>query len=114
MSDAKQDRAQEDALTLWADAVARNLDEDGHSDLAHLFRSLVGRDADGVEEALEGLDFGALDGLIETLGEEIDERLEAGEERFAEILDEVLELAVEAMQDALDDEIEWDEGATSV
>jgi hypothetical protein len=114
MSDAKQDRVQEDALTLWADAVARNLDEDGHPDLAHLFRSLVHRDAEGVEDALKELDFGALDGLIETLGEEIDERLEAGEERFAEILDEVLELAVEALEDALDDDIEWDEGATSV
>ncbi len=113
MSDAKQDRAQEDALTLWADAVARNLDEDGYPDLAHLFRSLVHRDADGVEQALERLDFGALDGLIETLGEEIDERLEAGEERFAEILDEVLELAVEAMEDALDEDVEWEEGATS-
>jgi hypothetical protein len=114
MSDSKQDRVQEDALTLWADAVARNLDEDGHPELAHLFRSLVGRDAEGVAEALDRLDFAALEGLIETLGEEIDERLEAGEGRFAEILDEVLELAVEALEDSLDDEIEWDEGAPSI
>jgi hypothetical protein len=113
MSESKQDRAQEDSLTLWADAVARNLDEDGHPELAGLFRSLVQRDAEGVESALDRLDFGSLDGLIETLGEEIDERLEAGEERFAEILDEVLELAVQALEDVLEDDIEWGEGATS-
>ena len=44
---------------------------------------------------------------------EIDERLEAGEERFAEILDEVLEFAVDALERAIDDEIEWDEEAPS-
>ncbi len=109
MSDASFDRAQEDALTLWADSVARNLEDEGHADLAELFRALVSRDATGVERTLEQLDFGALDGLIETLGIEIDERLEAGEERFAEILDEVLELAVEALELAAEDEIEWDD-----
>ena len=66
-----------------------------------------------VQDALDRLDLGALDGLIETLGVEIDERLEAGEERFAEIIDEVLEFAVEALERAIDDDIEWDEGAPS-
>ena len=50
--------------------------------------------ADGLSHKMHGA-------LIETLGEEIDERLEAGEGRFAEILDEVLELAVEALEDSL-------------
>ncbi len=113
MSDSKFDRAQEDDLTLWADSVARNLDEEGHADLAMLFRALVRRDGDGVQEALDQLDFGALDGLVETLGIEIDERLDAGEERFAEILDEVLEFAVDALEQVIDDEIEWDEGSPS-
>lgn len=113
MSDSTFDRAQEDDLTLWADQVARNLDDEGHADLAMLFRALVRRDGEGVQEALDRLDFGALDGLIETLGQEIDERLETGEERFAEILDEVLEFAVDALENAIDDEIEWDEGAPS-
>ena len=105
MSDRKFDRAQEDDLTLWADAVARNLADEGHPELADLFRALVERDADAVEDALAELDFGALDGLVETLGIEIDEHLERGEERFAEILDEVLEFAVEALERAVDDEI---------
>ena len=96
MPDTKFDQAQETDLTLWADSVARNLDEEGHADLAMLFRALVRRDGDGVQDALDRLDFGALDGLIETLGVEIDERLEAGEQRFAEIIDEVLEFAVES------------------
>jgi hypothetical protein len=113
MPDSKFDRAQETDLTLWADSVARNLDEEGHPDLAMLFRALVRRDGEGVQESLDQLDFGALDGLVETLGVEIDERLEAGEERFAEILDEVLEFAVDALEQAIDDEIEWDEGAPS-
>jgi len=113
MPDTKFDRAQETDLTLWADSVARNLDEEGHADLAMLFRALVRRDGEGVQESLDQLDFGALDGLIETLGVEIDERLEAGEERFAEILDEVLEFAVDALEQAIDDEIEWDEGSPS-
>ena len=113
MPDTKFDQAQETDLTLWADSVARNLDEEGHADLATLFRALVQRDGDGVQDALDSLDFGALDGLIETLGVEIDERLEAGEERFAEIIDEVLEFAVEALERAIDDDIEWDEGAPS-
>ena len=103
MSDRKFDRAQEDDLTLWADSVARNLAEKGHEDLADLFRALVHRDAEGVENALRELDFGALDGLVESLGIEIDERLEVGEERFAEILDEVLEYAVAALEDAIED-----------
>ena len=84
-----------------------------YADLAMLFRALIHRDGDGVQEALSQLDFGALDGLVETLGTEIDERLEAGEERFAEILDEVLEFAVDALERAIDDEIEWDEEAPS-
>jgi len=113
MPDTKPDGAQETDLTLWADSVARNLDEEGHADLATIFRALVRRDGEGVQEALDQLDFGALDGLIETLGVEIDERLEEGEERFAEILDEVLEFAVDALEQAIDDEIEWDEGAPS-
>ena len=113
MPDTKFDQAQETDLTLWADSVARNLDEEGHPDLAMLFRALVRRDGGGVQDALDRLDFGALDGLIETLGVEIDERLEAGEERFAEIIDEVLEFAVEALERAIDDDIEWDEGASS-
>ncbi len=113
MSDSKIDRAQEDDLTLWADSVARNLDDEGHADLAVLFRALVRRDGDGVQEALDLLDFGALDGLVETLGIEIDERLDAGEERFAEILDEVLEFAVDSLERAIDEEVEWDEGAPS-
>ena len=113
MPDTKFDQAQETDLTLWADSVARNLDEEGHADLAMLFRALVRRDGDGVQDALDRMDFGALDGLIETLGVEIDERLEAGEERFAEIIDEVLEFAVEALERAIDDDIEWDEGAPS-
>ena len=113
MPDTKFDQAQETDPTLWADSVARNLDEEGHADLAMLFRALVRRDGDGVQDALDRLDFGALDGLIETLGVEIDERLEAGEERFAEIIDEVLEFAVEALERAIDDDIEWDEGAPS-
>ncbi len=113
MPDTKFDQAQETDLTLWADSVARNLDEEGHADLAMLFRALVRRDGDGVQDALDRLDFGALDGLIETLGVEIDERLEAGEQRFAEIIDEVLEFAVEALERAIDDDIEWDEGAPS-
>ncbi len=106
MPDTQFDQAQETDLTLWADSVARNLDEEGHADLAMLFRALVRRDGDGVQDALDRLDFGALDGLIETLGVEIDERLEAGEERFAEIIDEVLEFAVEALERAIDDDIE--------
>jgi len=113
MPDTQLDRAQETDLTLWADSVARNLDDEGYPDLAMLFQALVRRDGDGVQEALRQLDFGALDGLVETLGTEIDERLEAGEERFAEILDEVLEFAVDALERAIDDEIEWDEGAPS-
>lgn len=113
MPDTKFDQAQETDLTLWADSVARNLDEEGHADLAMLFRALVRRDGDGVQDALDRLDFGALDGLIETLGVEIDERLEAGEQRFAEIIDEVLEFAVEALERAIDDDIEGDEGAPS-
>ena len=56
MSDRRVDRAQEDDLTLWADQVARNMDDEGHSDLADLFRSLVRRDEDGLQEALAGLD----------------------------------------------------------
>ena len=113
MPDTQFDRAQETDLTLWADSVARNLEDEGYSDLAMLFQALVRRDGDGVQEALRQLDFGALDGLVETLGTEIDERLEAGEERFAEILDEVLEFTVDALERAIDDEIEWDEGAPS-
>ena len=113
MPDTKFDHAQETDLTLWADSVARNLDDEGYADLAMLFRALIHRDGAGVQEALGQLDFGALDGLVETLGTEIDERLEAGEERFAEILDEVLEFAVDALERAIDDEIEWDEEAPS-
>ena len=32
MPDTQFDRAQETDLTLWADSVARNLDDEGHSD----------------------------------------------------------------------------------
>ena len=105
MPDSKFERAQEDDLSLWADSVARNLADEGHPELSDLFRALVERDADGVEDALAELDFGAIDGLVETLGIEIDERLEAGEERFAEILDEVLEFAVEALEQAIEEGI---------
>lgn len=111
MSDAPapSEKEQEAELTLWADGVAEVLDGKGLPELALLFRALARRDGVIVDEALELYSTGTLEGLIDTLADEIEDRREAGETRAAEILEELLERALEAHDAAPLDEIDWDD-----
>ncbi len=103
------EKEQEAELAMWADGVAEVLDGKDLPELAILFRALARRDGVIVDEALELLSIVALEGLIDTLADEIEDRREAGESRAAEILEELLERTLEAHDRVrLDDEIDRD------
>ncbi len=103
-----EDRDQEATLTRWADDVAASLDDRGLPEVALLFRALARRDGKTVDEALGLYGAPTLEGLVETLLDEIDERREAAEDRFAEILEEVVERALDALESAPLEEPDWD------
>jgi hypothetical protein len=100
---------QEAELTLWADGVAEVLDRKGLPELAILFRALARRDGVVVDETLALFSAVTLEGLIDTLSDEIEDRRETGEDRAAEILEEVLERALDAHDRAPLDDADWDE-----
>jgi hypothetical protein len=103
------EREQEAELTLWADRVAEVLDGRDLPELAILFRALARRDGVVVDEALALYSAVTLEGLIDTLADEIDDRRDAGESRAAEILEELLERALDAHDRAPLDDADWDE-----
>lgn len=98
MTDAPvpSEKEQEAELTLWADGVADVLDGKDLPELALLFRALALRDGVVVDETLALCSAVTLEGLIDTLADEIEDRREGDEVRAAEILEELLERALEA------------------
>jgi hypothetical protein len=109
MPESPSERDQEAELTLWADGLAAVLDRKGLPELAILFRALARRDGVVVDESLALFPAATLEGLIETLADEIEERRESGEDRSAEILEELLERALDAHDHAPLDDLDWDE-----
>lgn len=78
---------QEANLTLWADGVARLLEERERPELAVVFRAFARRDPDAVRAAVGMFAPAMLEALAEMVELERQDRVKAGEERSVEMLD---------------------------
>lgn len=89
---------QEADVTLWADGVAKLLDDRERPELAAVFRAFARRNAAGVREAVEVFSPAMLEALAEMVELEKRDREKAGEERSVEMLDWLARL-VEQVRD---------------
>jgi hypothetical protein len=97
---------QEADLTLWADGVARALDEKERPELAAVFRAFARRDGVAVQEAIGLFSRAMLEALVEMVELEQRDREKAGEERSVEILDWLARLVGQVRDEHLTIELE--------
>lgn len=103
---------EEAEFTLWSNGVAEVLDGKGRPELAALFRALARRDMIRIRETVEMFTLPVLEGLEDTLREELGERESQGEARFAGILEEVLGIVDQVREGRGLEEPGWDEEDT--